>query len=143
LSQDSSNPVSSAISQSLKITVPDGAYGDVGFSNQGYWGIVITKDTYNSSFWLKGDYNGDATIKLVGKLDGIEYASKKIHVNSSSNSFKYFEATLSARAAPDGENLWVLVFDAKKVTEGSLNVGLIQLFAPTYHSRCALRGTFN
>ncbi|OCL11008.1 glycoside hydrolase family 51 protein [Glonium stellatum] len=139
LSEDPSNPVSSAITRSLKITVPENTYGDVGFSNEGYWGIVVTENTYNSSFWLKGSYSGDATVKLVGKTSSIEYASETIHVDSSSNSFSYFEVTLSTRTAPDGENLWVLVFDAEKVTGGSLNVGLIQLFAPTYNSSLFFR----
>ncbi|OCK80529.1 glycoside hydrolase family 51 protein [Lepidopterella palustris CBS 459.81] len=132
---DSINPVSKAITRSLKIDIPGGTTGQVGFSNEGYWGIEVREHTYNTSFWMKGSYSGNVTIKLVGVINGDEYASKTITVTSSDRSFQYFQTTLSARAASNGINVWTLTFDATKAAGKSLNFGLVQLYAPTYHSR--------
>ncbi|KAF2091926.1 glycoside hydrolase family 51 protein [Saccharata proteae CBS 121410] len=134
LSVDSSNPLSTALPYSLSVAVPDGATGDAGFSNEGYWGIPVNTDTYASYFWIKGTYSGEITLRLVGKTSGIEYASKTITVTSNST-FSYWETTFDSEQAPDGDNLWTLTFDASQVAGSSLNFDLVQLFPTTFNQR--------
>lgn len=55
--QDTSKPVSKAITSSLNVEVPDGVTNYVGFANTGYNGIPVTGATYNCSFWMMGNYS--------------------------------------------------------------------------------------
>lgn len=136
LAVDTENPLSSAITRSLKVTVPPNASGKVGFSNSGYWGIPVNEANYTNSFYIKGDYNGDVTLRLAGASSGSLYASQTISVKSNSSSYTYVETQYPVKQAPDGNNIWELTFDASKVAGKSLNFDLIQLYPPTFHDRC-------
>lgn len=52
---DSANPLTTAITKSLKVSVPSGTTGHAGISKSGYWGIPVNEDTYTSYFWVKGE----------------------------------------------------------------------------------------
>lgn len=135
IAQDPSNPVSWAITSSLKVSVPPGATEYVGFANTGYLGIPVINATYKNSFWMKGDYSGTVNLQLIGSHSGIVYADHNITVNSTASKFIQYETTFNSSASPDGDNEWHLTFDGSKVAGSSLNFGLIQLFPPTYHGR--------
>lgn len=45
LTVDTKNPLSTAINKSLKVEVPSGATGQVGFSNAGYLGVPVNADS--------------------------------------------------------------------------------------------------
>jgi alpha-N-arabinofuranosidase len=135
LSVDTANPLSTAIKSSLKVSVPSGTDGHVGFSNSGYLGVPVNADTYANYFWMKGAYSGDVTLQLVGSSTGTVYASKTINVRSVSSSFTYFETTYTSTQAPDGNNIWKLTFDGASVAGGALYFDLVQLFPVTYHKR--------
>lgn len=45
LSVDAENPLSRAITNSLKVEVPAGLTGQVGFSNAGYLGVPVNADS--------------------------------------------------------------------------------------------------
>ena len=134
ISEDSGTPLSAAIRSSLKVTVPEGATGKIGFLNHGYNGVPVNKDTYFSAFYMKGNYKGDVIISLKGG-SGDAYASQNVTVNSGLGNFTYYELSLEATASPDGNNWWQLEFLADKVAGTSLWFDLIQLYPTTYHSR--------
>lgn len=135
LSVDTQNPLSAAIPRSLKVDVPEGVSGQVGFSNAGYWGIPVTADTYTTSFYIKGDYVGPITVRLAGAASGTEYAAKTVNVVSTSTKYSQIETTFQSKQAPDGNNIWTLTFDASKVAGRSLNFDYVQLFPPTFNGR--------
>ena len=136
ISHDASTPLSSAITSSLKVSVPSNATGSSGgFANTGYGGVPVLATQYTSSFWIKGEYSGTVTLRLVGTSSGKIYASHDIGVSSVDSHFTYHEASFTSEASPDGDNEWQLVFDGSKVSGKSLNFVLVQLFPPTYHSR--------
>nr|QEI10540.1 GH51 alpha-L-arabinofuranosidase [Evansstolkia leycettana] len=135
LSQDTSNPLSSAITSSLKVSVPPGTTGYVGFANTGYAGVPVVATTYANYFWMKGKYSGTINLRLVGTSSGIVYASHNITVHSTDSQFTYYDTSFTSSASPDGNNEWQLLFDGSQVAGSSLNFGLVQLFPPTYHSR--------
>jgi alpha-N-arabinofuranosidase len=138
LTQDTSNPLTSAITSSLKVSVPSGTTGQVGFSNAGYSGVPVNADTYQSYFWMKGVYTGTVTLQLVGASSGIVYASQEITVASVASKFTYFDTTFTSTQSPDGNNNWQLTFDGATVAGGSLWFSLVQLFPATYHERSVL-----
>ncbi|RAL06952.1 glycoside hydrolase, partial [Aspergillus homomorphus CBS 101889] len=135
IAQDNSNPVSSAITSSLKVTVPSGATGFVGFANTGYNGVPVLATTYKNSFYIKGAYSGTVNLRLVGTSSGIVYADHNITVKSSADKFTSHETSFKSTQSTDANNEWQLRFDASKVVGKSLNFGLVQLFPPTYKSR--------
>ncbi|KAL1635926.1 hypothetical protein SLS58_010031 [Diplodia intermedia] len=135
LTVDSDNPLSSAIPYSLAVAVPDGTTGDVGFSNEGYWGILVDADQYSTSFWVKGDYSGNVTIKLVGNYSGTEYASTTLDVSSNTSAYSYYETSFESDQAPDGNNLWTLTFDAESTAGSTLYFDLITLYPTTFNNR--------
>ncbi|PQE04744.1 Glycoside hydrolase superfamily protein [Rutstroemia sp. NJR-2017a BBW] len=135
LSVDTANPLSSALPRSLKVTVPSGTTGQVGFTNAGYLGVPVNADTYANYFWMKGAYSGSITLSLVGASSGTVYATKTVAVNSNSSSFTYYETTYNSAQAPDGDNVWKLTFNGATVAGSALYFGLPQLFPVTYHAR--------
>lgn len=135
LAQDTSNPLSAAITSTLEVSVPSGATGSVGFANTGYDGVPTLDTTYANYFYMKGEYSGDITLRLVGSESGIVYASHDITVDSNSTAFSYYETSFTSTQSLDANNEWQLLFNASQVAGSSLNFGLVQLFPPTYHSR--------
>ncbi|CRG87864.1 alpha-L-arabinofuranosidase [Talaromyces islandicus] len=135
LTQDSASPVSSAITSSLKVSVPSGLTGYVGFANTGYNGVPVVATTYENYFWMKGNYSGIVNLRLVGSTSGTVYASHNITVDSDPSTFTYYNTSFTSSASPDGNNEWQLLFDASISAGNSLNFGLVQLFPPTYHAR--------
>jgi alpha-N-arabinofuranosidase len=132
---DTTVPLTSAITKTLKVTVPSGTTGSVGFSNSGYSGVPVNADTYQSYFWIKGAYTGTVTISLAGSSSGMIYGSSHITVTSTLDKFTYVTTTFASSQSPDGNNGWQLTFDGSQVAGGSLWFGLVQLFPVTYHER--------
>ncbi|KAI9929767.1 hypothetical protein ASPWEDRAFT_155983 [Aspergillus wentii DTO 134E9] len=132
---DTNNPLTSAIPRTLRLDVPKGSSGQVGFSNEGYWGIPVDGSTYQSEFWIKGDFNNNVTIRLVGSNGGTEYASKSFPVTANAEKFTNFTVSFPTTKAPDGNVLYELTVDGAQVAGSSLYFGLLQLYPSTYHSR--------
>lgn len=135
ISQDPTHPVSDAIKSSLKVSVFPDATKYVGFANTGYNGVPVVNATYNTSFWMLGNYSGTINIQLIGSHSGTLYADHNLTVESTDTNFTQFQTSFNSSASPDGENEWHLTFDGSKVAGSSLNFGYIQLFPPTYHGR--------
>ncbi|KAJ5891747.1 uncharacterized protein N7473_007975 [Penicillium subrubescens] len=135
ISQDFLSPVSAAIKSSLSVSVPEGVSDYVGFANTGYNGVPVMNATYNTSFWIMGDYFGTINIQLIGSHSGIVYADHNLTVQSMASTFKQFSTSFESKESPDGDNEWHLTFDGSKIAGSSLNFGYIQLFPPTYHNR--------
>ncbi|KAJ0382255.1 hypothetical protein COL922a_012948 [Colletotrichum nupharicola] len=135
ISHDADTPLTSAITSSLKITVPPGSGGFTGVANPGYRGIIIDGGYYNSTFWLRGDFQGDVKIRLLGNETDVEYGWAIIPVDSKADSWTRYEAGFWATAAPDGDNLWVFEILAETLTSGSINLGYPTLFPPTFKGR--------
>lgn len=131
---DFDNPLTSAITRSLRVDVPSNTTGQVGFSNEGYWGIPVDGTTYTSYFFMKGNYSGDVTIKLVGTTSGIEYGKSTLQVNSG-DKFEEFNTSFPTTRAPDGDVLYTLTFDGEQAAGDSLWFDLVMLYPTTYKNR--------
>jgi alpha-L-arabinofuranosidase len=131
ISQDTSNPLTSAIGSTIGVSVPGGS-GAAGVANGGYIGVPVNNDTYTTSFWYKGAYTGDLTVSLVSNTSGTVFGSSKISVKSG-DSFTEYNATIDATQSPDGNNTWQVTVESSDAT--SFNLGLPQLFPTTYKGR--------
>ncbi|KAJ3948633.1 uncharacterized protein N0V96_002893 [Colletotrichum fioriniae] len=132
ISQDAEAPLTGAITSSLKITVPPGAGGFTGIANPGYRGIIVNGGYYNTTFWLRGDFQGDVKIRLLGNETDVEYGWAIIPVDSKADSWTRYEAGFWTTASADGNNLWVFEILAETLTSGSINLGYPTLFPPTF-----------
>ena len=138
IAMDSENPLTSAITKTLRLEVTLGATGPVGFTNEGYWGMPVDGSTFQNYFWIKGDFNSNITARLVGTSSGTEYGSASFPVVSNASDFTYVTASLPTKEAPDGNVYYELTVDGKEASGSSLYFGLVQLFPETYHQRFVL-----
>ncbi|KAK1472733.1 alpha-N-arabinofuranosidase A [Colletotrichum abscissum] len=135
ISHDTQTPLTDAITSSLKITIPTGADGFTGVANPGYRGIIVNGGYYNTTFWLRGDFQGDVKIRLLSNETDVEHGWAIIPVDSKADSWTRYEAGFWTTAAADGNNLWVFEILAETLTSGSINLGYPTLFPPTFKGR--------
>ncbi|PYI15696.1 Arabinosidase A [Aspergillus violaceofuscus CBS 115571] len=132
---DSENPLSSAITHSFRLDVASGATGAVGFINDGYWGIPVDGNEFESSFWIKGDYSGKFTVRLLGNSTGTVYGSKTFTHKSNSKTFTQASVKFPSKRAPDSHVVYELTVDGKAAAGSSLYFGYITLYGKMYKSR--------
>jgi alpha-N-arabinofuranosidase len=128
-------PLSAAIKSSLSVSVRADAKGLVGFANTGYNGITVLKQTYWTSFYMKGEYSGTVLLRLTGTDSGTVYGSRNLSVKSTGGKWTQYETTFEANESYVAENEWQLLFDAATAKGHPLHFGLVQLFPPTYKNR--------
>ena len=95
----------------------------------------MTQDTYENYFWVKGAYSGTVTLQLVGVTDGTIYATHDMAINGTADAWSSFTAVFDAEAAPDGNNVWQLLFDSSLVAGQDIFFDLVQLFPTTFNER--------
>jgi alpha-N-arabinofuranosidase len=135
IARDTTIPLYTAITSSLKITVPSGSTSYVGFSNSGYGGVEVNLDTYANYFWIKGAYSGIVQLQLVGSTSGIIYAIQNLTITSVTSEFTYIVTKFTSLQSPDRNNVWRLLFDGSQVAGSSLWFSLPRLFGVTYFAR--------
>ncbi|KAL2879209.1 hypothetical protein SGCOL_005332 [Colletotrichum sp. CLE4] len=118
ISHNAQTPLTDAITSSLKITIPTGAGGFTGVANPGYRGIIVNGGYYNTTFWLRGDFQGDVKIRLLSNETDVEHGWAIIPVDSKADSWTRYEAGFWTTAAADGNNLWVFEILAETLTSG-------------------------
>ena len=130
---DDPSPLSEALAFSVKIS---GSNGQIGLSNNGFWGIDVQPQVYSGQFWVKGDYNGlfVAALHSNETAQG-DFGTAQIQVQSTSQEWKQVEYQIQVdQRAPDSNNTFTLTFDASQAAKG-LQLNLISLFPPTYNNR--------
>ncbi|KAL4748188.1 Arabinosidase A [Aspergillus terricola var. indicus] len=128
-------PLSAAITSSLSVSVRADAKGLVGFANTGYNGITVLKQTYWTSFYMKGEYSGTVLLRLTGTDSGTVHGSRNLTVKSTGGKWTQYETSFEASESHVAENEWQLLFDAATARGHPLHFGLVQLFPPTYKNR--------
>ncbi|KAG2143080.1 glycoside hydrolase family 51 protein [Suillus clintonianus] len=133
-------PLSDALPNSLELTIPTGASGQVGFGNEGYWGINVNSSwTYNSSFYYKfpsaSDFSGKLTVMLQSAT-GAVYASASVPVSGSTTTWTQVMMSLTPASSPasTANNFTVTVDGASAIGE-TINFAMFSLFPPTFKGR--------
>ncbi|KEP51093.1 alpha-L-arabinofuranosidase A [Rhizoctonia solani 123E] len=133
-------PVSSALPNSLSLTIGANVSGSAGFSNEGYWGIGITEGvTYNASFYAKLPANSafttqdHVTVQLLS-ASGEVLASEA--VQGLSESWQQFSVRLTAKKTPESAaNRFAVVVDGANKSGQTIYFTLLSLFPPTWNDR--------
>lgn len=134
--QNLSQPLSSALPTSIRVLSKGTKTGQIGFGNEGWWGIDVRVQKYNGSFWVKSAYSGNYTASLQSNLTNQIFGSVEIQSSSSSSGWAQHNFTLTLEiAASNSNNTFVVTFDAACVTDDYLDFNLISLFPPTYNNR--------
>ncbi|PCH45070.1 glycoside hydrolase family 51 protein [Wolfiporia cocos MD-104 SS10] len=135
-----SDPVSTALPNSLQFVVPSNATGSVGFSNEGYWGInVNTSWTYNASLYYRfpsaSSFSGKLTLGLESS-DGTILASNSTTISGSQTTYENVFLTLTPTKAPlNNNNSFFVTVDGSEAAGETINFAMFSLFPPTYKNR--------
>ncbi|KAG8762441.1 hypothetical protein FRC11_009395 [Ceratobasidium sp. 423] len=133
-------PVSSALPNSLSLTIGAEVSGAVGFSNEGYWGIGITEGvTYDASFYAKLPTDStftaqdNVTVQLLS-ASGEVLASEA--VQGLSESWQHFSVRLTAKKTPESAaNRFAVTVDGANKGGQVIYFTLLSLFPPTWNDR--------
>ncbi|KAF8600897.1 glycoside hydrolase [Ceratobasidium sp. AG-I] len=128
--------VSTALPNSLQVSVAAGSTGPVGFQNTGYWGIKVQAGwKYTGSFYAKSaDFTGKITVSLVSASSGQVYATKTLSGVASSWKKLSFEFKPTVSSASTDNVLRVSV-DGASAAGKTVFFGMFSLFPPTYLNR--------
>ncbi|KAG1747441.1 glycoside hydrolase family 51 protein [Suillus lakei] len=133
-------PLSDALPNSLELTIPSGTFGQVGFGNEGYWGINVNASwTYNASFYYKfssaSDFSGKITVMLQSSI-GIVYASAFVPVSGSTTTWTQVMVHLTPTSSPvSTTNIFTVTVDGFSAIGGTINFAMFSLFPPTFKGR--------
>ncbi|GAB7364925.1 hypothetical protein MBLNU230_g5713t1 [Neophaeotheca triangularis] len=134
--QNLSDPLSWALPTSMRVSAGNSTSEQVGFLNEGWWGMDVQVQPYNGSFYAKGDYSGKFTVELRSNLTDETFGSVEVDSACKSGEWVLHEYTLTPdSAAPNSNNTLVVTFDKGGVGEDYLDFNLISLFPPTYNNR--------
>lgn len=136
---DTSSPaLSSALPAHMRVNVPGGSTGSVGFFNEGFWGMNVTAATrYAANFYLRGTYSGNIVCAFYSNTTGQLLGSTTFAVsqNASAGWKSYTQTFTPSSSAPDASNTFRLTFDGSKVSGQSLYFNMISVFQQTYQNR--------
>ncbi|KAJ2975823.1 hypothetical protein NUW58_g8251 [Xylaria curta] len=128
-------PLSKALSTSMNVA-PASPKGQVGFSNDGYWGMDVKVQKYRGSFWVRGDYRGVFTASLQSNITGERFGATQVKSRSRANKWVEHEFVLTpSKSAPSSNNTFAITFEAANLKSASLDFNLISLFPPTFKGR--------
>ncbi|KAF8217818.1 glycoside hydrolase family 51 protein [Mycena galopus ATCC 62051] len=133
-------PVSSALPNSLQVTIPAGTTGPVGVGNEGYWGIKVTGgSTYTASFHYRfpttSAFKGKVTVGLQ-TATGKSLVSASVPVSAASTEWTLVNVTLRPTAsASSTANNFTVTLDGAAASGQTVNFALFSLFPPTFKNR--------
>ncbi len=133
LALDNSLSLSAALPTSLRVTATSD--GTIGIRNPGWWGISVKgANTYQGSFYVRGDYDGNFTVLIVSDKANETLALASVVSESTADAWTQHKFELSPPSdAENTNNSFALFYDG---TAGeSLNFNLVSLFPPTYQNR--------
>ncbi|KIJ61497.1 glycoside hydrolase family 51 protein [Hydnomerulius pinastri MD-312] len=143
------SPVSSALPNSLQLTIPQGTSGQVGFGNEGYYGMsclprasciqVNSEWTYNASFYYKfpaaSSFEGTFTVALQS-AEGQVYASATIPASGSQTAWKQVAVPLKPTTSPTSTaNNFTVTLNGAEAAGQTIDFAMFSLFPPTFKNR--------
>ena len=133
---DSSDPLNSANSVSLKLTtgtIPAGSRA--GIANAGYWGIPVRPSTtYKVSFFARGSTSAPLTVDLETNAGKVLASAP---VGGVTGSWAKYTTTLttSSSAPTSTNNRFVISTHSPAASNSTLWFTIVSLFPPTYHGQ--------
>lgn len=136
LNRNDTEPLSDALPVSVRISGSNSSSDEIGFENEGYWGMDVKRQTYTGSFWVRGAYDGSFTASLRSNLTDDVFGKVAVESKSVAGEWTQHEFELvPERDAPNSNNTFALTFDPSGAKDGALDFNLISVFPPTYKGR--------
>lgn len=146
LSLDALHPLSDDLRYSLQIDIPLNATGIVGIQNHGWWGIDVSPQVYQASFYVQPNgarFNWTAlthfNVSLRSDLTDDVWCESTIGPlgnTLSPHKYWYFNATLNNTVkAPNVNNTFAITMDASQARGQTFYFDLVSLFPETYKGR--------
>jgi alpha-N-arabinofuranosidase len=136
LEMDNSAPLLSlALPYQMSATVASGATGITGLWNEGYAGFNVTTATsYNSSFWLRGRFDGAMTASFISNTTGAVLSTNIFTVSQtvSQGWVQWSSAFTVSESAPDFANTWHLTWDAELTAGGTIYFNMLSISQQTF-----------
>ena len=146
LSLDLLHPLSDALQVALQVDVPLDATGEVGFKNDGWWGVPVSPQVYNASFYTQTNgrrWNGTLThfkVSFRGAATEEIFVQYTIQFNKSNAPVPWMYREYSTKlvanvTAPSTDNVFAITMDAEEARGQTFYFDLISLFPETYKNR--------
>ncbi|KAJ7089351.1 alfa-L-arabinofuranosidase precursor [Mycena belliarum] len=133
-------PVSSALPNSLQVTIPTGITGPVGVGNEGYFGIkVAAGSTYTASFHYRfptaSSFKGRITVGLQTAA-GKSLVSTTVPIAAASTAWTLVNVTLHpTTSAATTANNFTVTLDGAAASGQTVHFAFFSLFPPTFKNR--------
>ena len=145
LSLNRFHPLSKALPTVLQIRFPIDATGEVGFLNEGFFGMDVSKQTYNASLYILAGGPFEAAnlthmnVSLRSNLTQDVWATRSIPLTNSSTSDSCWTQLQTQiqndAAAPDSNNTFAVTFNGSEVAGKTFYFSLLSLFGETFRDR--------
>ena len=154
-----SHPVSKSIPNSLQFSVPSGSSGDVGFTNEGFWGNrlffmyypplgpnscdagikVDSSWAYKASFYYRFPASSTFCGTLTAGLKtnrGTVLAQGTTQISGMTTGWTHVNFDLKpTSSAPDNDNSFFISVDGAEAAGQTINFAMLSLFPPTFKDR--------
>ena len=119
----------------MRVDVAQGASGETGFWNEGYWGMDINKAVlYTASFYLRGEYTGQIRGAFWSNTTNSQLGKTVFNVSQTESQgwVKYEQTFRPCTSALDEKNTFHLTFDGGATAGRSLRFQMISVMPQTY-----------
>ena len=121
----------------MRVDILPGAPGDVGFWNEGFWGMNITTITrYAATFYMRGTYSGSILCAFWNNTTGNMLGSTIFEADQTDADgwIQYAQTFDVDVSAPDGANTFHLTFDGPSTAGTSLYFNMISVWQQTFEN---------
>lgn len=128
------------------MNVPLDAVGEVGFSNDGWWGVPATPQVYNASFYAQANgfrWNGTLTrfdVSIRDNTTGEVFVSTSVPLDKMDApvpwKYNHYSTQLHCnRTAPSTNNIFAITMPAEEARGQTFYFNLVSLFPETFKGR--------
>lgn len=145
LSLDRVHPLSEALPTVMQVKIPLNASGEVGFLNEGFFGMNVVPQVYNASFYMLAGGPFEATnltnvnVSLRSNLTHDVWATQSIAINDGTISDLWWTQLSTqihnSATAPNTNNTFAVTFNVTEVAGKTFYFSLVSLFPPTFKNR--------
>ena len=129
----------------MQVDIRENATGEAGFLNEGWYGMDVSPQQYNASFYILADMRNvnqpqpkSIDVSLRSNLTGEVWTTVSIPVTQNISTFSYtqFSTIINNNVtAPNANNSFAITFDAAQMQGTTFYFDLISLFPETYKNR--------
>ncbi len=122
----------------MRVDIPAGTEGPVGFYNDGFWGFhVDASKRYAASLNIRGEYNGEASASFYSIVSGQQLSETATSFTSTNDAWTtvQFPGFQPTTATDNPNNTFHFIFDGTQLAGKRIHVNLLSLFKQTYKDR--------